>query len=161
MEGRRCFLNLTVDENLEVAAKRSCRPGHTLVVGKTEIYDLFPRLALPRTSKAGLLSGGEQQMLAIGRALLTQPKLLLLDEPSIGLAPKVVAQIFTILKKLNRELGLSILIAEQNARIALRHADYGYVLANGQVIKSGSAKELSESNDMRRFYLGTYGGKSP
>lgn len=156
MEGRRCFPNLTVDENLEVAVKRSRRPDRTRVMGKTEIYDLFPRLALHRTTKAGLLSGGEQQMLAIGRALLTQPKLLLLDEPSIGLAPKVVAQIFTILKKLNRELGLSILVAEQNARVALRHADYGYVLANGQVIKSGSARELSESKDMRHFYLGTY-----
>jgi branched-chain amino acid transport system ATP-binding protein len=154
LEGRRCFLNLTVEENLAVAANNAGQREKVLIKSIDDIYEYFPKLAVHRKSKAGILSGGEQQMLAIGRALLAQPKLLLLDEPSMGLAPQIVAQIFEILKALNSKLGLPILVAEQNARVALKHADFGYVLSNGMILKGGPAAELSQSEDIKRFYLG-------
>jgi branched-chain amino acid transport system ATP-binding protein len=154
LEGRRCFLNLTVEENLAVAANNARQREKILIKSTGDIYGYFPKLAVHRKSKAGILSGGEQQMLAISRALLAQPKLLLLDEPSMGLAPQIVSQIFEILRTLNIELGLTILVAEQNARVALKHADFGYVLSNGMVLKGGPAAELSQSEDIKRFYLG-------
>ena len=158
LEGRRCFLNLTVEENLAVAANNARQREKVLIRGMGDIYEYFPKLAAHRKSKAGILSGGEQQMLAIGRALLAQPKLLLLDEPSMGLAPQIVSQIFEILRTLNVRLGLTILVAEQNARVALKHADFGYVLSNGMILKGGPAAELSESEDIKRFYLGIVEG---
>jgi branched-chain amino acid transport system ATP-binding protein len=154
LEGRRCFLNLTVEENLAVAANNARHREKVLIRNMGDIYECFPKLAAHRKSKAGILSGGEQQMLAIGRALLAQPKLLLLDEPSMGLAPQIVSQIFEILKTLNVKLGLTILVAEQNARVALKHADFGYVLSNGMILKGGPSAELSQSEDIKRFYLG-------
>jgi branched-chain amino acid transport system ATP-binding protein len=154
LEGRRCFLNLTVEENLAVAANNARQREAVLIKSTDDIFEYFPKLAAHRKSKAGILSGGEQQMLAIGRALLAQPKLLLLDEPSMGLAPQIVSQIFDILRTLNSKLGLTILVAEQNARVALKHADFGYVLSNGMILKGGPAAELSESEDIKRFYLG-------
>jgi branched-chain amino acid transport system ATP-binding protein len=154
LEGRRCFLNLTVEENLAVAANNARRREKVLIGSMDDIYGHFPKLAAHRKSEAGKLSGGEQQMLTIGRALLAQPKLLLLDEPSMGLAPQIVSQIFDILRTLNSKLGLTILVAEQNARVALKHADFGYVLSNGMILKGGPAAELSQSEDIKRFYLG-------
>ena len=154
LEGRRCFLNLTVEENLAVAANNARRREKVLIGSMDDIYGHFPKLAAHRKSEAGKLPGGEQQMLAIGRALLAQPKLLLLDEPSMGLAPQIVSQIFDILRTLNSKLGLTILVAEQNARVALKHADFGYVLSNGMILKGGPAAELSQSEDIKRFYLG-------
>lgn len=154
LEGRRCFLTLSVEENLAVAANSVRRTDARLIRNADEIYELFPKLAFHRKSRAGILSGGEQQMLAISRALLAQPKVLLLDEPSMGLAPQIVSQIFEILRTLNTRLGLTILVAEQNARIALRHADHGYVLGNGMIVKGGPASELARSDDIKKFYLG-------
>lgn len=154
LEGRRCFAKLSVQENLDVAANNARRRDKVLVGGVGDIYDLFPKLAARRKNLAEVLSGGEQQMLAIGRALLAQPKLLLLDEPSMGLAPQIVSQIFEILRTLNSKLGLTILVSEQNARIALKHADFGYVLSNGMIAKGGPAAELLQSEDIKKFYLG-------
>ena len=154
LEGRRCFPNLSVEENLAVAANNCRQKRALLMIKPEEVYDHFPVLTKHKKTRAGLLSGGEQQMLAVGRALLAQPKLLLLDEPSMGLAPQVVSQIFEILSTLNDRFGLTILVAEQNARIALRHADYGYVLSNGMVLKGGSGAELAQSEDIKNFYLG-------
>ncbi|MDQ0391363.1 ABC transporter ATP-binding protein [Labrys monachus] len=154
LEGRHCFAQLTVEENLLSGAflRRSGR--RRLAEDLERIYAWFPRLKQKRRTKAGLTSGGEQQMVAIGRALMTQPKLMLLDEPSMGLAPIIVQEIFSIIRTLNRESGVSFLIAEQNANLALRHADYGYILENGRVAASGPAAELALREDVKEFYLG-------
>ncbi|MDF1777131.1 MAG: ABC transporter ATP-binding protein [Rhizobiaceae bacterium] len=154
LEGRRCFLGLTVDENLAVAANNTRNTDHRIVSGAEEIYAFFPSLARQRRKKVEMLSGGEQQMVAIGRALLAQPKLLLLDEPSMGLAPKLVSQIFETIRNLNRTLGLTILVAEQNASVALKHSDYGYILNNGSVTGGGEVAELLESEEVKYSYLG-------
>jgi branched-chain amino acid transport system ATP-binding protein len=150
-EGRRIFLQMTVQENLEMGA-------YTLPVGSVEadlekIYTRFPRLLERRRQIAGTLSGGEQQMLALGRALMSRPKLLLLDEPSMGLSPILVEQIFAIIKELN-ETGTTILLVEQNAQMALSVADRAYVLETGGIAVSGAGKELSESDEIRKAYLG-------
>lgn len=154
LEGRHCFAQLTVEENLLSGAFLR-RPGRRQIAEDLErIYAWFPRLKLKRRTKAGLTSGGEQQMTAIGRALMTRPKLVLLDEPSMGLAPIVVQEIFEIIRTLNRDEGMSFLVAEQNATLALRHADYGYILENGRVAASGPARELAAREDVKAFYLG-------
>jgi branched-chain amino acid transport system ATP-binding protein len=154
LEGRRCFAHLSVHENL-IAGALVRRASRSVVTADTErVYSLFPRLKVRVQSPAGLLSGGEQQMLAIGRALMLRPRLLLLDEPSIGLAPQIVREIFEVIAGLNRTDGVSVLLAEQNARVALRHAHRAIVLENGRVALSGSAAELSQRQDVKSFYLG-------
>jgi branched-chain amino acid transport system ATP-binding protein len=154
LEGRRCFPHLTVHENLVAGALVRRVSRSQTNADAARIYALFPRLEVRTGSPSGLLSGGEQQMLAIGRALMAKPKLLLLDEPSIGLAPQIVEEIFAVISELNRRDGVSVLLAEQNARVALRHAHRAIVLENGKVALSGSAAELSERQDIKSFYLG-------
>ena len=153
MEGRRLFAQLTVMENLRTGAfTRKDSAGVARDIDR--VMEYFPRLRERRDLKAGYLSGGEQQMVALGRALLARPKLLLLDEPSMGLAPIVAKSIFEIIGRLRRSEGLSILLAEQNAKAALALVDYGYVLENGRVVLQGSAAVLRENAEIRRFYLG-------
>jgi branched-chain amino acid transport system ATP-binding protein len=159
LEGRRCFAHLSVHENL-VSGALGRRASRAEVAADAErIYALFPRLSLRVGSAAGLLSGGEQQMLAIGRALMVRPRLLLLDEPSIGLAPQIVQEIFDVITRLNRDDGVSVLLAEQNARLALRHSHRAIVLENGRVALSGNAAELAEREDVKSFYLGHAGSE--
>ncbi len=153
MEGRRLFAQLTVDENLRTGAfVRNDAAGVKTDIER--VMEYFPRLRERRNVKAGYLSGGEQQMVALGRGLLARPKLILLDEPSMGLAPLVVKEIFDIVARLRATEGVSILLAEQNAARALALVDYGYVLENGVVVLEGPAAELRENDDIRRFYLG-------
>ena len=154
MEGRHCFEHLTVEENLLTGAYTR-HDGRASVQRDLErVYDYFPMLRERRTSQAGYISGGEQQMTALGRALMARPKLILLDEPSMGLAPRLVEEIFEIVRRLNEERGVSFLLAEQNATIALRYADYGYILENGRVVLDGDAAALRENEDVKEFYLG-------
>ncbi|MCL2033343.1 MAG: ABC transporter ATP-binding protein [Oscillospiraceae bacterium] len=150
-EGRRIFLRMTVRENLEMGAYT--RHGSEVQEALEKVYQLFPRLLERRKQIAGTLSGGEQQMLAMGRALMSRPKLLMLDEPSMGLAPILVEQIFSIIEDMNKN-GVTILLVEQNAQIALSIADRGYVLETGSIIMSGTGHELSQSDDIRKAYLG-------
>jgi len=162
MEGRHCFEHLTIEENLLTGAYTR-RDGRKAIAQSLEmIYDYFPRLRERRSSQAGYTSGGEQQMCAIGRAMLAQPEMILLDEPSMGLAPQLVEEIFEIVKKLNQNEGVSFLLAEQNTNVALRYSDYGYIMENGRVVMEGNAKELGENEDVKEFYLGisTEGRKS-
>ena len=161
LEGRRCFAHLTVEENLLMGAE-SRRLSRAALADELEAtYALFPRLRDRRRSPAGYTSGGEQQMVAIGRALLSRPKLLLLDEPSMGLAPMVVEEIFEIVRGLNRRTGLSVLLAEQNAAVALEHADLGYVIENGRVARFGTAAELKSETDVQALYLGGVSSGTP
>lgn len=154
LEGRHCFPQLTVEENL-LAGGLLRRPSRSVVRADLErIYAWFPRLKDRRRSRAGLLSGGEQQMVAIGRALMTHPVLVLLDEPSMGLAPLIVEEIFEIIRSLNRDDGVTFLLAEQNANIVLQYAGYGFVLENGRVAASGPAAELAASTEFLDLYLG-------
>jgi branched-chain amino acid transport system ATP-binding protein len=154
LEGRHCFPHLTVEENL-IMGCASRQPRRRELEQKLEqIHAYFPRLLERRRSKAGYISGGEQQMLAIGRALMSGPRLILLDEPSMGLAPQVVEEIFEIVADLHRKAAVSFLIAEQNALLALEYADYAYVLENGQVKSGGLASELRSRSDVQAFYLG-------
>ena len=162
MEGRHCFGHLTVEENLLTGAY-SRRDGRGAIAGDLEmVYGYFPRLKERRGSQAGYVSGGEQQMTAIGRALMSRPSMVLLDEPSMGLAPQLVEEIFDIVKRLNEEQNVSILLAEQNTNMALRFADYGYILENGRVVMDGPAANLRDNEDVKEFYLGlsTSGRKS-
>jgi branched-chain amino acid transport system ATP-binding protein len=154
LEGRRCFAHLSVHENLISGALVRRASRQEMASDAERIYSLFPRLKVRIASAAGLLSGGEQQMLAIGRALMARPRLLLLDEPSIGLAPQIVQEIFDVITRLNRTEGVSVLLAEQNARVALRHAHRAIVLENGRVALSGNAQELAQRQDVKSFYLG-------
>jgi branched-chain amino acid transport system ATP-binding protein len=162
MEGRHCFEHLTVEENLLTGA-HTRRDGRAQVMNDLEmVYRYFPRLKERRKSQAGYTSGGEQQMTAIGRALMSRPKMILLDEPSMGLAPQLVEEIFEIVNQLNKQEKVSFLLAEQNTMVALRYADYGYILENGRVVLDGEAKALRENEDVKEFYLGlsTAGRKS-
>jgi branched-chain amino acid transport system ATP-binding protein len=154
LEGRHVFPQLTVEQNL-VTGSYVRHPSRADIARRLEqIYVWFPRLKHRRGARAGLTSGGEQQMIAIGRALMTQPTLVLLDEPSMGLAPIIVHEIFEIIRRLNREEGVSFLLAEQNVNLALRYADYAHVLENGRVVASGAAKELAARDDIKEIYLG-------
>jgi branched-chain amino acid transport system ATP-binding protein len=159
MEGRHCFGHLTIEENLLTGAftRRDGRAGTQRELEK--IYTYFPRLKERRSSLAGYTSGGEQQMCAIGRALMSSPTMVLLDEPSMGLAPQIVEQIFEIVKDINAREGVSFLLAEQNTNMALRYANYGYILENGRIVLDGSAAALRENADVKEFYLGTAGGE--
>ena len=156
MEGRRIFEHLTVEENLLTGAYTR-RQGHTISGDLARVYEYFPRLRERRSVKGGYISGGEQQMLAIGRALMARPKLMLLDEPSMGLAPMLVQEIFDIVVRLNREEQVAILLAEQNAAMALRVVQYGYVMENGRIVLDGDAMMLRENEDVKEFYLGLSG----
>ncbi|EPX76738.1 ABC transporter ATP-binding protein [Salipiger mucosus] len=154
MEGRHCFEHLTVEENLMTGAYTRS-DGKAAVERDLEmVYDYFPRLKERRKSQAGYTSGGEQQMCAIGRALMSRPDTILLDEPSMGLAPQLVEQIFEIVKAVNEGEGVSFLLAEQNTNVALRYAHRGYILENGRVVMDGPAQELRENPDVKEFYLG-------
>ena len=154
MEGRHCFEHLTVEENLLVGAFTR-RDGVSNISQDLDlVYSYFPRLKERRKSQAGYTSGGEQQMCVLGRALMSRPKMILLDEPSMGLAPQLVEEIFIIVKTLNEEEGVTFLLAEQNTNIALRFAQYGYILESGRVVLDGPASELRENPDVREFYLG-------
>ena len=159
MEGRHCFEHLTVEENLLTGAYTR-KDGAAAVQSDLElVYSYFPRLKERRKSQAGYTSGGEQQMVAIGRALMSRPKMILLDEPSMGLAPQLVEEIFEIVERLNREEGVTFLLAEQNTNIALRYARHGYILENGRVVLDGTAAELRENTDVKEFYLGISEGE--
>lgn len=158
MEGRHCFGHLTVEENLLTGAYIR-KDGRKAVADDLEmVYSYFPRLKVRRKSQAGYTSGGEQQMVAVGRAMMSRPKLILLDEPSMGLAPQLVEEIFTIVRTLNQKEGVTFLLAEQNASIALRYATYGYILENGRVVMDGVATDLASNEDVKEFYLGLSGG---
>ena len=153
LEGRRVFEHLTVDENLAAGAYTR-RDRKAADVDLDRVFDYFPALAERRRQTAGHLSGGEQQMLALGRALMASPRMMLLDEPSLGLAPILVESIFEIVQRINREEGTTILLVEQNARLALEVADYGYIMEGGRVVLEGSADELRTNEDVKEFYLG-------
>jgi branched-chain amino acid transport system ATP-binding protein len=159
MEGRHCFGHLTLEENLLTGAftRHVSRPE--LKDSLERVYHYFPRLKARRNSLAGYTSGGEQQMTAIGRALMAKPSMILLDEPSMGLAPQIVEEIFDIVASLNRKENVSILLAEQNTMAALRYADYGYILENGRVVMDGAAGALAANEDVKEFYLGLSSGK--
>jgi branched-chain amino acid transport system ATP-binding protein len=153
MEGRRVFEHLDVEQNL-IAGGYTRRDRQNVRRDMDAIFDYFPPLLQRRRHTAGYLSGGEQQMLAIGRALMAQPKLMMLDEPSLGLAPLLVREIFTIIKRINADQGTTILLVEQNARLALEVADYAYIIENGRIVLTGEPQTLKDNADVREFYLG-------
>ncbi len=158
MEGRHCFAHLTVEENLLTGAFTRTDGNRAINEELEKVYTFFPRLKVRRKSLAGYTSGGEQQMTAIGRALMSRPNMILLDEPSMGLAPQLVEEIFEIVHRLNKEAKVSFLVAEQNTNMALRYADYGYILENGRVVMDGEAASLRENADVKEFYLGLGAG---
>jgi branched-chain amino acid transport system ATP-binding protein len=162
MEGRHCFAHLTVEENLLTGAFTRKGSRSEIRDALEKVYHYFPRLRQRRASLAGYTSGGEQQMTAVGRALMAQPSMILLDEPSMGLAPQIVEEIFEIVRDLNQKEHVSFLLAEQNTNVALRFADCGYILENGRVVMDGAAQELAQNEDVKEFYLGlsTTGRKS-
>ncbi|WP_436639177.1 ABC transporter ATP-binding protein [Microbaculum sp. FT89] len=159
MEGRHCFGHLTIEENLLTGAYTRRDGGAAIRQDLEMVYSYFPRLRERRSSLAGYTSGGEQQMCAIGRALMSRPTMILLDEPSMGLAPQLVEEIFEIVKQLNVNEGVSFLLAEQNTNMALKYAKYGYILENGRVVLDGEASALRENEDVKEFYLGVGGGE--
>lgn len=151
MEGRGIIQDMTVRDNLRLGA--FTRPGANVEAEIEQVYRFFPRLK-ERKGLAGYLSGGEQQMLAIGRAMMAKPRLIMMDEPSMGLSPLLVKEVFGIIRRLNRELGISILLVEQNANMALKISDYGYIMENGKIVLDGSAEDLMQNEDVKEFYLG-------
>ena len=157
MEGRHCFEHLSVEENLLTGAYARKQNRAEIARDLELVYEYFPRLRERRKSQAGYTSGGEQQMIALGRALMARPNMILLDEPSMGLAPQLVREIFEIVKALNQREGVAFLLAEQNTAMALRYATYGYVLENGRVVMDGDAESLSVNEDVKEFYLGVGG----
>jgi branched-chain amino acid transport system ATP-binding protein len=159
MEGRHCFAHLTIEENLLTGAYTRELGRAQLAEALERVYQYFPRLKQRRGSQAGYTSGGEQQMCAIGRALMANPNMILLDEPSMGLAPQIVEEIFEIVKDLNQRERVSFLLAEQNTNIALRYADYGYILESGRVMMDGEASDLAQNEDVKEFYLGISSGE--
>ena len=154
MEGRHCFEHLTVEENLLTGAYTRSDGGANIAADLEMVYSYFPRLKDRRKSQAGYTSGGEQQMVAMGRALMSRPETVLLDEPSMGLAPQLVEQIFEIVKSINEKEGVTFLLAEQNTNMALKYAHYGYILETGRIVMDGPAAELRENPDVKEFYLG-------
>jgi branched-chain amino acid transport system ATP-binding protein len=159
MQGRHCFGHLSIEENLLTGAFTRRDGAAAIRAGLDKVYGYFPKLAERRHAMAGYTSGGEQQMCAIGRALMSRPKMILLDEPSMGLAPQLVEEIFTIMQSLNQAEGVSFLLAEQNANLALKFADHGYVLENGRIVLDGAAAALRENEDVKEFYLGVAEGR--
>jgi branched-chain amino acid transport system ATP-binding protein len=157
MEGRHCFGHLTVEENLLTGAFIHGGKRQQIAEDLEKVYTYFPRLKQRRQSQAGYTSGGEQQMCAIGRALMSRPRMILLDEPSMGLAPQLVEEIFEIVRALNEKEGVSFLVAEQNTNMALRYAHYGYILETGRIVLDGAASDLRENEDVKEFYLGVAG----
>jgi len=158
MEGRHCFEHLTIEENLLTGAYTRGGGRAAIQEDLDKVYEYFPRLKERRASQAGYTSGGEQQMCAIGRALMSRPRLILLDEPSMGLAPQLVEGIFETVRRLNQDEGVTFLLAEQNTNIALRYANYGYILENGRVVMDGAAEALGQNEDVKEFYLGMSAG---
>ena len=157
MEGRHCFEHLTVEENLLTGAYTRTDGRSRVAEDLDLVYQYFPRLKERRGSQAGYTSGGEQQMIAVGRALMARPAVILLDEPSMGLAPQLVEEIFEIVKRLNEDEGVTFLLAEQNTMMAIRYSNYGYILENGRVVMDGEASVLAENEDVKEFYLGVSG----
>ena len=159
MEGRHCFEHLTVEENLLTGAYTRNDGKAAILRDLDLVYGYFPRLKERRRAQAGYASGGEQQMTAIGRALMARPKLILLDEPSMGIAPQIVDEIFGIVKDLNQKEGVSFLLAEQNTGMALKYSSYGYILESGRIVMDGPAADLASNEDVKEFYLGVGGGE--
>ena len=158
MEGRHCFAHLTIEENLMTGAYTRSDKGE-IAANLEKVYTYFPRLKTRRTSQAAYTSGGEQQMCAIGRALMCNPDMVLLDEPSMGLAPQIVEEVFNIVKDLNAKERTTFLLAEQNTNMALKYADYGYIMESGRVVMDGKASDLASNEDVKEFYLGVGGGE--
>jgi branched-chain amino acid transport system ATP-binding protein len=159
MEGRRCFGHLTIEDNLMTGAYTRKDGKAAVAATLDKVYAYFPRLKDRRASQAAYTSGGEQQMCAIGRALMANPKMVLLDEPSMGLAPQIVEEVFEIVRDLNAKERVTFLLAEQNTNMALRYADYGYILESGRIVMDGKASDLASNEDVKEFYLGTGGGE--
>lgn len=158
MEGRHCFAHLSIEENLLTGSYTRHDKGE-IAANLDKVYTYFPRLKTRRTSQAAYTSGGEQQMCAIGRALMANPSLVLLDEPSMGLAPQIVEEVFHIVKDLNSKEGVTFLLAEQNTNMALKYADYGYIMESGRIVMDGSASDLASNEDVKEFYLGVGGSE--
>ena len=158
MEGRHCFAHLTIEENL-LAGAYILKNQAQISTNLEKVYAYVPRLKTRRTSQAAYTSGGEQQMCAIGRALMSNPSVMLLDEPSMGLAPQIVEEVFEIIKDLNQKEGVTFLVAEQNTNMALQYADYGYIMESGRIVMDGAAAELRNNEDVKEFYLGMGGGQ--
>jgi branched-chain amino acid transport system ATP-binding protein len=158
MEGRHCFAHLTIEENLLTGAYTRSDKGE-IAANLDKVYSYFPRLKTRRTSQAAYTSGGEQQMCAIGRAIMSSPRMVLLDEPSMGLAPQIVDEVFHIVKDLNSKEKVTFLLAEQNTNMALKYSDYGYIMESGRIVMDGAAQELASNEDVKEFYLGVGGGE--
>jgi len=158
MEGRHCFAHLTIEENL-MTGSYTRKDKAEVAANLEKVYNYFPRLKTRRTSQAAYTSGGEQQMCAIGRALMANPNMVLLDEPSMGLAPQIVEEVFNIVKDLNQKEHVTFLLAEQNTHMALRYADFGYIMESGRIVMDGAAKDLANNEDVKEFYLGMGGGE--
>ena len=158
MEGRHCFAHLSIEENLLTGSYTRTDKGE-IAANLEKVYNYFPRLKTRRTSQAAYTSGGEQQMCAIGRALMSNPRMVLLDEPSMGLAPQIVDEVFHIVKDLNSKEKVTFLLAEQNTNMALKYADYGYIMESGRIVMDGPASDLASNEDVKEFYLGVGGGE--